>query len=42
MNTEQMTLTCCQMRGGVTDAGRTNDQRTITEDRVTQPMEAGG
>ena len=31
------------MRGGVTDAGRrTNKQRTITEDRATQPMEAGG
>ena len=29
------------MRGGVTDAGRTNDQ-TNTEDRATQPMEAGG
>ena len=29
------------MRGGVTDAGRTNKQ-TNTEDRATQPMEAGG
>ena len=26
-----------EMRGGVTDAGR-----PITEDRATQPMEAGG
>ena len=30
-----------QMRGDVTDAGRTPEQRT-TEDRATQPMEAGG
>ena len=33
------------MRGYVTDAGRTNEQtnkRTNTEDRATQPMEAGG
>ena len=31
------------MRGGVTDAGRTNDKRqTISEDRATQPMDAGG
>ena len=34
-----------EMRGDVTDAGRTtkrpNDQ-TNTEDRATQPMEAGG
>ena len=27
-----------EMRGGVTDAG----QQTNTEDRATQPMEAGG
>ena len=27
-----------EMRGGVTDAGR---RTTITEDRATQPMEAG-
>ena len=60
MNTEQMTLTCCQdhllteniwfglyglkhhiveMRGGVTDAGRTT---TNIEDRATQPMDDGG
>ena len=32
-----------EMRGGVTDAGRTNDERqTISEDRATQPMDAGG
>ena len=61
MNTEQMTLTCCQdhilqkiyglyglkhhiveMREGVTGAGRTNKQTTITEDTASQPMEAGG
>ena len=30
-----------EMRGGVTDAGRTN-KRTNIEDRATQPMEAGG
>ena len=30
-----------EMRGDVTDAGRPTD-RTITEDRATQPMEAGG
>ena len=30
-----------EMRGYVTDAGRTND-RTNSEDRATQPMEAGG
>ena len=30
-----------EMRGDVTDAGRTTE-RTITEDRATQPMEAGG
>ena len=29
------------MRGGVTDAGQPNEQ-TNTEDRATQPMEAGG
>ena len=28
-----------EMRGGVTDAGR---RQTISEDRATQPMEAGG
>ena len=28
------------MRGGVTDAGRR--RQPITEDRATQPMEAGG
>ena len=30
-----------EMRGDVTDAGRTNEQ-PITEDRATQPMEDGG
>ena len=30
-----------EMGGGVTDAGRTND-RPNSEDRATQPMEAGG
>ena len=29
------------MRGGVTDAGKPNEQ-TISEDRATQPIEAGG
>ena len=29
------------MRGGVTDAGQTNEQPNI-EDRATQPLEAGG
>ena len=29
------------MRGGVTDAGQPNE-RTISEDRATQPMEAEG
>ena len=31
-----------EMRGDVTDAGRTTTEQTITEDRATQPMEAGG
>ena len=32
-----------EMRGDVTDAGRqTTNERTTTEDRATQPMEAGG
>ena len=32
-----------EMRGGVTDAGQqTNNERTNSEDRATQPMEAGG
>ena len=36
-------VTGLEMRGGVTDAGQTNNKRqTITEDRATQPMEAGG
>ena len=30
-----------EMRVDVTDAGQPNN-RTITEDRATQPMEAGG
>ena len=30
-----------EMRGDVTDAGRQTNKRT-TEDRATQPMEAGG
>ena len=30
------------MRRGVTDAGQTNDKRTSSEVRATQPMEAGG
>ena len=29
-------------RGGVTDAGETNNEQTNSEDRATQPMEAGG
>ena len=31
-----------EMRGDVTDAGQTNNERTTTEDGATQPMEAGG
>ena len=33
-----------EMRGDVTDAGRTNEQpnERTTENRATQPMEAGG
>ena len=32
-----------EMRDGVTDAGRTNDdEQQTSEDRATQPMEAGG
>ena len=31
-----------EMRGDVTDAGQTNERTTTTEDRATQPMEAGG
>ena len=30
------------MRGDVTDAGRTTNERRTTEDKATQPMEAGG
>ena len=30
-----------EMRGGVKDAGKPNEQ-TISEDRATQPIEAGG
>ena len=31
-----------EMRGDVTDAGRTTNNERTTEDRATQPMEAGG
>ena len=31
-----------EMRGGVTDAGQRTNEQTNTEDRTTQPMEAGG
>ena len=31
-----------EMRGDVTDAGRTTSERRTTEHRATQPMEAGG
>ena len=31
-----------EMRVDVTDAGRTTNERRTTEDRATQPMEAGG
>ena len=30
------------MRGDVTDAGQPNERRRTSEDRATQPMEAGG
>ena len=60
MNTEQMTMTCCQdhilteniwfvwsKTSYSGDERRchgcgTTEQRTISEDRATQPMEAGG
>ena len=31
-----------ELREDVTDAGQTNERTTTTEDRATQPMEAGG
>ena len=49
MNTEQMTLTCCQdhmLTENIwfvwSETSYSGDERTNIEDRATQPMEAGG